>query len=50
MWLKGWSNRPYIKCLLKKDEVKPTEEATTNTSDDYDFMAELEEEAKQEKS
>ena len=48
--LKGWSNRPYIKCLLKKDEVKPTEEATTNTSDDYDFMAELEEEAKQEKS
>lgn len=20
--LKGWSNRPYIKCLLKKDEVK----------------------------
>lgn len=48
--LKGWSNRPYIKCLLKKDEVKPTEEATTNTSDDYDFMAELEEEAKQEKA
>ena len=23
--LKGWSNRPYIKCLLKKDEVKKEE-------------------------
>ena len=23
--LKGWSNRPYIKCLLKKDEVKQEE-------------------------
>jgi hypothetical protein len=23
--LKGWSNRPYIKCLLKKDEVKQVE-------------------------
>lgn len=49
--LKGWSNRPYIKCLLKKDEVKPTEEANTNTGGSMDdFMAELEEDMKKEQA
>lgn len=51
--LKGWSNRPYIKCLLKKDEVKQEvkqEEVTTATTDaDKEFeevINELEKEQK----
>ena len=47
--LKGWSNRPHIKSLLKKDEVKPTEEATTTTDADKEFeevINELEKEQK----
>lgn len=51
--LKGWSNRPYIKCLLKKDEVKQEvkqEESTTATTDaDKEFeevINELEKEQK----
>ena len=47
--LKGWSNRPHIKSLLKKEEVKPTEEATSTTDADKEFeelMNELEKEQK----
>lgn len=47
--VKGWCKRPHIQSLLKKDEVKPTEEATSTTDADKEFeevINELEKEQK----
>lgn len=48
--VKGWSNRPHIKSLLKKDEVKQEESTTTNGGSMDAFIAEIEEEMKQAKA